>query len=152
MLRNINPLLSPDLLHILRSMGHGDEIAIVDGNFPAEREAQRLVRLDGIPATDVLKAVLSVMPLDTYVDHPASRMEVVGKPDAVPEICVEFQKIINETADAPRDMDKIERFAFYDRVQDCFAVVATGENRQFGNIILAKGVISPDMDKATYSK
>lgn len=144
MLRNIDPLLNPDLLHILRAMGHGDEIALVDANFPAEREAQRLVRLDGIPATDVLRAVLNVLPLDTYVDNPAIRMEVVGDPDAVPEVCAEFQTIINETADAPRDLDKLERFAFYDRVKDCFAVVATGERRQFGNIILAKGVIRPD--------
>ena len=152
MLRNINPLLTPDLLHTLRAMGHGDEIALVDGNFPAEREAQRLVRLDGIPATDVLQAVLSVMPLDTYVDVPASRMEIVGQPDTVPEICKEFQSIINATADSPSDLGKIERFAFYERVRTCFAVVATGERRQYGNIILAKGVISPDLDTAVYSK
>ncbi|NQV98234.1 MAG: ribose ABC transporter [Rhodospirillales bacterium] len=143
MLRNLSPLLTPDLLHALRSMGHGDEIALVDGNFPAETNAQRLIRLDGIAATDVLKAVLSVMPLDTYVAWPAARMEVVGKPDEVPEICAEFQTIINSAADAPCQLGKIERFAFYERVQSCFAIVATGESRLYGNIILTKGVIRP---------
>lgn len=143
MLRNLSPLLTPDLLHILRSMGHGDEIALVDGNFPSTTMAQRLVRLDGIPATEVLKAVLAVMPLDLRVETRAHRMEVVGDPDAVPEICQDFQTIINDVADSPCVLGKIERFAFYDRVKTCFAVVSTGESRLFGNIILKKGVIKP---------
>lgn len=144
MLRNLNPLLTPDLLHTLRAMGHGDEIALVDGNYPAETDGKRLVRLDGIPATGVLDAVLSVMPLDTYVEVPAARMEIVGQPDRVPEICEEFQSIINASADNPCELGKIERFAFYERVKDCFAVVSTGERRLYGNIILTKGVIQPD--------
>ncbi len=143
MLRNLNPLLTPDLLHALRSMGHGDEIALVDGNFPAETNAQRLIRLDGLAATEVLQAVLSVMPLDTYVACPAFRMSVVNEPDAQPEICTEFQSIINSVADVPAELGQIERFAFYERVQSCFAIVATGENRLYGNIILTKGVIKP---------
>lgn len=143
MLRNLNPLLTPDLLHALRSMGHGDEITLTDGNFPAESNAQRLIRLDGNSATEVLKAVLSVMPLDTYVDCPAFRMSVVNEPDAVPEICAEFQSIINSAADAPAELGQIERFAFYERAQNSYAIVATGEGRQYGNIILSKGVIKP---------
>ncbi len=144
MLRNLSPLLTPDLLHALRSMGHGDEITLVDANFPAETNAQRLIRLDGNSATEVLAAVLSIMPLDTYVDCPAFRMSVVDDPDAVPEVCAEFQKIINTVADAPAELGQIERFSFYERAQSSYAIVATGEDRLYGNIILTKGVIKPD--------
>ena len=143
MLRNLNPILSPDLLHTLRAMGHGDEIVLVDANYPADSNAQRLVRLDGLPATEVLAAVLSVMPLDTYVDCPAYRMGVVDAPDEVPDICKEFQEIIYSTADAPAELGQIERFAFYERAKTCYAIVATGETRQYGNIILSKGIIKP---------
>jgi len=117
---------------------------LVDGNFPAETNAQRLIRLDGNSATDVLEAVLSVMPLDTYVDCPAYRMGVVNDLDAVPDVCAEFQAIINATADVPAELGQIERFAFYERAQNSYAIVATGEARQYGNIILSKGVIKPD--------
>ncbi len=92
MLINIDPLLSPDLLHILRAMGHGDEIAIVDANFPGTTNAQRLVRLDGISVTRATEAVLSVMPLDDFVDVPAVTMEVVGNPDEVPPAVQSFAR------------------------------------------------------------
>ncbi len=143
MLRGINPLLSPELLSILRAMGHGDEIVIADANFPAETNARRLVRLDGIDAVKVTEAILSVMPLDTYVDDPAHTMAVVGDPDAVPPITTEFQNVIDNIADAPAKIVPIERFAFYERARTAFAIVATGESRIYGNLILKKGVVAP---------
>jgi len=143
MLRGINPLLSPELLSILRAMGHGDEIVIADANFPAETNARRLVRLDGVDAVKVTEAILSVMPLDTYVDDPAHTMAVVGDPDAVPPIVTEFQTVIDTIADAPAKIVPIERFAFYERARTAFAIVATGEGRIYGNLILKKGVVAP---------
>jgi len=131
MLRNINPLLSPDLLYHLRAMGHGDEIV----NGPA------CIRLDGISASDVLEAVLSVMPLDTFVEDPALSMQVVGNPDETPPTVEDFQKILETTADHVVQIKGLERYAFYERASKAFAVVQTGEMRPYGNIILKKGII-----------
>jgi len=143
MLRGIDPILSPDLLHVLRAMGHGDEIVVSDANFPAHSVGSRVLRLDGVTATDVLEAVLSVMPLDSFVEDPAHTMAVVGDPAAKPAIVKEFQDIIHRIADAPSQLRALERFAFYDRARNAYAVVQTGETRLYGNIILKKGVISP---------
>lgn len=142
MLRNINPLLSPDLLHALRAMGHGDEIALVDANYPAESAPPPCIRADGSDNSAILAAVLSVMPLDTFVDDPALSMQVVGDPTAIPDAVKDFQAIIDSTADAPRQIQSLERFAFYERAANAFAVVQTGESRLYGNIILKKGVIA----------
>jgi len=141
MLLNIPSILSPDLLHALRAMGHGDEITIADANFPAESLGPRCIRLDGIDATATLRAILTVMPLDTFVDDPALAMSVVGDPEAVPDAVKDFQSIIDTVADAPRQIQSLERFAFYDRARTSFAVVQTGETRLYGNLILKKGVI-----------
>lgn len=141
MLIGLDPILSPDLLHILRAMGHGDEIAIVDANFPAESTAERLVRLDGVDATRALRAILTLLPLDTFVEHPANTMQVVGDPEAVPEAVADFQTSVNELADHPTKLGSIERFGFYERAEKCFAIVQTGERRLYGNIILTKGVV-----------
>ena len=143
MLKDLNPLLGPDLLHILRSMGHGDEVAIVDANYPAQRTAQRLVRLDGVSATRALQAVLSVFPLDSYVPHSVHTMQVVGDAEAVPEVVAEFRSLV-AAVDEGAACGALERFAFYDRVKGAFAVLATGERRLYGNILLTKGVIDPD--------
>lgn len=143
MLRNIPAILSPDLLMILRAMGHGDEIVIADANFPATSMGQRVARLDGIPATEVLEAVLRIMPLDAFVDDPAQTMQVVGDPSAVPEIVARFQEIVDNEADNPAQIRTLERFAFYERAKAAYAIVQTGETRLYGNIILKKGVIKP---------
>ncbi|MFW2542964.1 RbsD/FucU family protein [Primorskyibacter sp. 2E107] len=143
MLRTIPAILSPDLLHTLRAMGHGDEIVIGDANFPATSMCSRVHRLDGISATDVLEAVLTLMPLDSFVPDPALTMQVVGEPDAVPEIVAQFQRIIDKTADTPAQISTLERFDFYDRAKGCFAAIQSGEGRLYGNIILKKGVIPP---------
>ncbi len=129
------------MLHTLRAMGHGDEIVIADANFPAEGLGPLCLRADGSDTGAILAAMLSVMPLDTFVDDPALTMQVVGDPAAIPPTQVDFQEIIAKTADAPRQIQTLERFAFYDRAATAFAVVQTGERRLYGNIILKKGVI-----------
>ncbi|MDP3316110.1 MAG: RbsD/FucU domain-containing protein [Devosia sp.] len=143
MLKNIPPILGPDLLHILRAMGHGDEIAIVDANYPGDSAGPELVRLDGISATEVLEAVLTLMPLDTFVDEPAIGMAVVGEPDTRVEIHGAFASIV-EKHEPGMTFTVMERFAFYDRVSDAYAVVQTGERRLYGNILLKKGIIRPE--------
>ncbi len=143
MLRNIPPILSPDLLHCLRAMGHGDEIVIADANFPATSKGAISIRADGSTASELLHAILSVMPLDTFVDTPAITMSVVGNPDEIPEAVIDFQAIIDDVADAPAKIHAVERFDFYDRAEKAFAIIQSGEGRLYGNIILKKGVISP---------
>jgi L-fucose mutarotase len=141
MLKNLDPILSPELLSVLAAMGHGDELAIVDANFPAVTMARRLVRLDGLGATRVLEAVLSVLPLDEFVDSPAAVMEVVGQPETVPETVREFQQAIDRAEAKSVKITAIDRFDFYDRARAAFAIVATGEMRLYGNVLLKKGVI-----------
>ena len=143
MLKRLNPVLSPDLLATLRAMGHGDEIAIVDANFPADSMSQRLVRLDGLSATAVLDAVLSVLPLDDFAPEAAWRMEVVGDPKAEQPIYGEFRAIIARHESSAVQLAALERFAFYERARTAYAIVATGEVRLYGNIILKKGVVRP---------
>ena len=143
MLRAIPPILSPDLLHALASMGHGDEIVLGDANFPATSMGRRSLRLDGVTATEALRAVLTVMPLDRFVPDRALTMQVVGAPDAVPAIQTEFQAIIDGIADHPAPIQTLERFDFYDRARGAFGVVQTGETRLSGNIVLTTGGIDP---------
>jgi L-fucose mutarotase len=142
MLRNIDPILSPDLLHALRAMGHGDDIVIADANFPGTSIGPECIRADGSTASEVLHAVLSVMPLDSFVPDPALTMQVVGEPDIVPDAVADFQNIIDEAADNPVPVQGLERFAFYERAASAYVIVQTGERRLYGNIILKKGVIS----------
>lgn len=143
MLKNIDSLLTPELLQVLAAMGHGDDIAIVDANFPAESQGPPVVRLGGIEATRVLDAVLSIMPLDDFTPEAAWRMEVVGQPDAEMPIFDEFRKIIAAREGASFRLGSLERFKFYERASQCFAIVATGEARLYGNVILKKGVVKP---------
>ncbi|MCB2136144.1 MAG: ribose ABC transporter [Rhodobacteraceae bacterium] len=141
MLRNIDPILSPDLLHALRTMGHGDEIVIADANFPGSSLGPICIRADGLSASTVLRAVLSVMPLDTFDPNPALSMQVVGDPAKVPPAVADFQGLIDAVADNPAAIHPLERFAFYDRAAEAFAIVQTGDTRLYANIILKKGVI-----------
>lgn len=142
MLRNLDPLLSPELLYALRAMGHGDDIVIADANFPGSSLGPDCIRADGSTASDLLGAVLSVMPLDTLAPDPALTMQVVGDPEAVPEAVADFQKIIDVRADNPAQIQGLDRFAFYQRAASAFAIIQTGERRLYGNIILKKGVIA----------
>ena len=143
MLKNIPPILGPDLLGILRAMGHGDEIAIVDANYPADGAGPVLVRLDGISATDVLDAVLTVMPLDDFVDEAAICMQVVGSAGKREPVMDAFDSIV-QRHEPKMSLGSMERFAFYDRVAKGYAIVQTGERRLYGNILLKKGIIRPD--------
>ena len=144
MLKHLDPLLTPELLHVLRAMGHGDEIVIVDANYPAESAGPQVVRLDGVDAARALDAVLSVMPLDDFTPEAAWRMEVVGAPKEEQPIFDEFRKVIAAREGAKFKLASLERFAFYERANACYAIVATGERRLYGNIILKKGVVRPD--------
>jgi len=141
MLKSINPLLTGELLAILADMGHGDEIVISDGNFPAVTAAQRLVQMPGIDACAVTEAILSLMPLDNFVDFPAAVMDAPGDR---PAIYAEFETIIESAEGRRIPLEAINRFAFYDRSKVAFAVVSTGERRLYGNIILKKGVVRPE--------
>jgi len=143
MLRGIDPILSPDLLRILAAMGHGDEIVIADANFPGESSARRLVRLDGIDAVRVARAVLGIMPLDSFAEDRAASMAVVGDAARIPPVVALFQKAVDEVADHPARIVPVERFAFYDRSRAAYAIIQTGETRLYGNLILKKGVIFP---------
>ncbi|SIQ46577.1 L-fucose mutarotase [Rhizobium sp. RU35A] len=140
MLKTIHPLLTGDLLAILAEMGHGDEIVITDANFPAVAVAERLVQMPGIDACAVLEAILSLLPLDDFVDFPAAVMDVPGER---PAIYAEFETLIERAEHRRIDLQPIDRFAFYDRSKTAFAVVSTGERRLYGNIILKKGVVRP---------
>ena len=142
MLKGIDPLLGPELLHALRAMGHGDELVVADANFPAAAVARRLIRVDGVDAPRALQAILSVLPLDTFTSAPAAVMAVVGQPEAVPPPVREFRALLAEAAGRAIEVPALERFAFYERARAAFAVVVTGERRPYGNVILVKGVVT----------
>lgn len=139
MLKGISPVISPELLKILCEMGHGDEIVIGDGNFPAASNAKRLVRLDGHGVPEILDGILKLIPLDTYVESPAMLM-ATGEGEATPEIWAKYEDIITEN-NGKTNISQIERFAFYERAQKAYAIIATGESAIYANIILKKGVI-----------
>lgn len=139
MLKNISPVISPELLKILMEMGHGDEIVIGDGNFPAASIAQRLVRLDGHGVNEILDAVLRLMPLDTYVDAPVALMDN-GDASNPPPIWDEYKKTVN-AIEGDKAFELVERFAFYERAKKAYCVIATGETAIYANIILKKGVV-----------
>jgi L-fucose mutarotase len=144
MLKSIDPILSPDLLATLRAMGHGDTIAIVDANFPAESNARRLIRLDGHGAVRVLDAVLSLLPLDDFEPDAAQRMQVVGDPSAEMPIFADFRALLaRHEPQLGQALAALERHAFYAAARAAFAIIATGETQLYGNILLRKGVIKP---------
>ncbi|WP_300585565.1 RbsD/FucU domain-containing protein [Marivita sp.] len=149
MLKGIDPRLNADVLYVLRAMGHGDALVISDTNFPADSVAQAtvhgdLLRMENLTAADAIAAVLSVMPLDTFVDDFAMRMEVVDAPNKIPDVQNEVQAAVNTAEGAERLLLGVERFAFYDLARKSYAVIQTGERRFYGCFILRKGVIGPD--------
>jgi L-fucose mutarotase len=149
-LKNLDPLLNADILHALRAMGHGDEIVVCDANFPAESVARatvlgKLLRMDGVDSARAVRAVLSVLPLDTFVESPAMRMEVVGDPQALPNVQREAQVEVDHAEGREVRFAPIERHAFYARARNAYCVIATGETRGYGCFIFKKGVIlAPD--------
>jgi L-fucose mutarotase len=148
MLRNFDNRLNADVIRCLRAMGHGDDLVICDTNFPADSVARhtvtgKLLRMDNLTAAEAVDAILSVFPLDAFVDKPAERMEIVGKPLEVPPVQAEVQQMIDKWEGKPWPMGSVERFAFYDKARKAYAVIVTGETRFYGCFILKKGVIPP---------
>lgn len=149
MLKGISPLLNADVLHALRAMGHGDDLIIADTNFPSDSVARqttygKLLRIDNVTAAEAVKAVLSVMPIDTFVEDAAARMEIVDRPDEIPAVQHEVQQEIDAAERNTRKMMSIERFAFYERAKQAYCVIQTGERRFYGCFALRKGVVPPD--------
>lgn len=146
MLKGLDPILNADVLYALRAMGHGDDLIICDTNFPSDSVARqtvlgRVLRIDR-PAAEVVRAVLSLYPIDTFVEDAAGRMEVVGEPETLLPVMQEVQAEV--TAAGGPQMIGIERYAFYDRARQAYAVIQTGERRFYGCFVLRKGVIPPD--------
>jgi L-fucose mutarotase len=142
MLIGIDPVLTPELLHALAEMGHGDRIVLVDVNYPASR-GKRLLRLPGVNAPRALRAILSLLPIDTFIEHPCSIMQVVGDPHAMPDVVAEMDKVLTEFGNTAAI--GVERHAFYEAAETAYAIVQTGERRFYGNISLTKGVIPPEV-------
>jgi len=141
MLKGIPNVISPELLKILMEMGHGDELVIADGNFPAASVARRLVRADGLGGSVMLDAILQLMPLDQYVPRPVALMAVVQGDMVKPVIWDEYRAIIARYEKDFSEFELVERFAFYERAKAAYAVLATSEAAQYANVILKKGVI-----------
>lgn len=140
MLRGISPLLSPELLAILMEMGHGDEIVLGDANFPGHTMNDTVVRADGLEIPPLLDAIMTLMPLDSYNEWQVGLMETVGD-DPTPPVWATYDEIIRRHENN-YETHYFERFAFYERAKEAFAVVVTGETALYGNIILKKGVIA----------
>ncbi len=141
MLKGVPAILSPELLKIMMEMGHGDELVIGDGNFPAASMARRLVRCDGHDVPALLDAILRFFPLDTFVDAPVALMEVVAGDHTRPTIWETYRAIVEKRSPHPAEIEFVERFAFYDRARAAYAIVATGESALYANVILKKGVV-----------
>ncbi|MFB9277830.1 L-fucose mutarotase [Cohnella cellulosilytica] len=142
MLKGISSLISPELLKVLMEMGHSDEIVLADGNFPAASHAQRLVRADGHGAPELLDAILQLFPLDQYVDKPVALMQVMPGDTVETPIWNAYGEIIEARTGLAAPFEEVERFAFYERAKKAYAIVATGENALYANLILKKGVIA----------
>jgi len=149
MLKGISPLLNADVLYALEAMGHGDMLVIVDTNFPAQAIAEQtrlghLLRIGNVSSPEAAAAILSLMPLDSFIDDAATRMEMVGAADELPAVQVEMQAEIDRAEGKHWPLVPVERFAFYERAKSAYCVIQTGERRFYGCFTLTKGVIPPE--------
>jgi L-fucose mutarotase len=144
MLINIDPVLSPELLSVLQSMGHGDRLVLSDANFPAHSLNPLVVRLDGIDIPRAAKAILSVFPLDSFVPSPVQRMEIDDNPNEINDVHQDLISVVKEVSGTNWNIGSIERQQFYEETKNTYCVVSTSETRPFGCFILTKGVIKPD--------
>lgn len=144
MLINIDPILSPELLSVLQSMGHGDRLVLCDANFPAHSHNPLVIRLDGVDIPRAAKAILSVFPLDSFVSSPVQRMEIDDNPDEINEVHQDLINVVTEVSGSNWNIGSIERQQFYEETKNTYCVISTSESRPFGNFILTKGVIKPD--------
>ena len=144
MLKGVPAILSPQLLKVLCEMGHGDEIVIADGNFPAESMGKDavVIRADGHGVPEILDAVLKMIPLDQYTENPAALMEVVPGDDCVPVIWEQYRALLEENGEDPARIEMMERFAFYERAKKAYAIIATGESAIYANILLKKDLLT----------
>jgi len=141
MLKNIPPILSPQLLSVLCAMGHGDEIVLADGNFPAESQNVPVIRCDGHGVPVLLSAILTLFPMDEYVSQPVALMDVITGDTYKPVIWDEYKNILILHNCKDENIEYMERYAFYERSKKAFAIVATSERSQYANIILKKGIV-----------
>jgi L-fucose mutarotase len=141
MLKGIPTIISPELMKVLMDMGHGDELVIADGNFPAAANARRLVRADGHGVPELLDAILTFLPLDDRVEKPVALMAVMKGDPTKPTIWEKYRGIVASHDHRAADFEFVERFAFYERASKAFAVLATSEAALYANVILKKGVI-----------
>ena len=144
MLKLVHPAISPELMAVMMQMGHGDELVLADANFPADANAQRIVRADGIDLETLLPAILKFFPIDTFVPEQAMVMEPVDSKTAEPTIWATFRKDLKAAEGREVTLTKIERFAFYERTRQAYAIVATGSRAFYSNLILKKGVVPPE--------
>lgn len=141
MLRGIDPLLTADLLHALRAMGHGDTITIVDANFPAAACARRLITAQGSDVTTMFRAIIAILPIDDFIPKPLLTMQIVGDPGTIPQAVAELHEATAAAGLDTGSLGTVERHEFYRRARDSFAIVATGDRRLYANIIITKGVL-----------
>ena len=149
MLKNISPRLNADVLHALKAMGHGDYLILSDTNFPSDSIARqtvlgKLLRMENTTSAEAAEAILSLMPLDSFIDNAAERMEIVGAPDELPAVQQEVQVVIDKAEGKSWPLKSIERFAFYEKAKKAYCVIQTGERRFYGCFVLTKGVLPPD--------
>tara|TARA_B100000029_G_scaffold474190_1_gene516265 strand:- start:1787 stop:2233 length:447 start_codon:yes stop_codon:yes gene_type:complete len=144
MLINLNPLLGPELLSVLRSMGHGDKIVLADANFPAHSLGKKIIRLDGIDIPKAAEAILSVFPLDSFVESAVHRMEIDNNPNEINEVHRDLIETVKKISGDKWIVNSLERFKFYESAKEAFAIVSTTDTRAFGCFIFTKGVIKPD--------
>jgi L-fucose mutarotase len=143
MLKGVPPVISPDLMHLLMKMGHGDEIVIADGNFPGDSKAQQIVRADGLGVVEILEAVLKFLPIDKFVDDPVAVMKPVNAKDPEPPIWKDFLRLLEMSEGRRIELTRTERFDFYEKAEAAYCVVATSDSALYANIILKKGVVVP---------
>jgi L-fucose mutarotase len=143
MLKGVPPVISPDLMHLLMKMGHGDEIVIADGNFPGDSKAQQIVRADGLGVVEILEAVLKFLPIDKFVDDPVAVMKPVNAKDPEPPIWKDFRRLLEMSEGRRIELTLTERFEFYEKAEAAYCVVATSDSALYANIILKKGVVVP---------
>ncbi|MFV0482891.1 MAG: L-fucose mutarotase [Bacteroidales bacterium] len=140
MLKGISPIISPKLLEVLARMGHGDEIVLADAHFPGESFNGRVLRADGLRIPALLEAILPLFELDQYVAHPLIMMAAVEGDELDSSVETSYMQAVHKTNPHIEGLERIDRFAFYERTKSAFAVVMTGETAKYGNIILKKGV------------
>lgn len=152
MLIGIDPILGPDCLAFLRAMGHGDEVVLADANFPATAIGRRLVRLDGVDVVRALDAVLSLLPVDDFEKDPLIGMSQVGDGAPAAPVIADMQRVVDRRTGGRFTIALVDRFAFYERARSAFGVIATGERRFYGNLIVRKGVIPPEASGAAAAR